>query len=835
MLARRRLVESFSSIRSNSALRRSNVLSSKGPWKRSCAALSSASDAGNTPNVVSSSANQYVSSSPTSSPSSACSNSSLSDVNAVREQRGAASKPETLMVRSWSRVQSIFGAGNSNEPGKTYSAETPVHPLGLYGEPRLVSETSFEEWRREVEADCKALREVADQFNVETSDKETAVTNGRMFLQLLDSVSARLCLLLDTAEICASSHADADIRKAAAGAYARLSAYVTKLNMDPALYHPLASMVNDPEVLATLSPEEQRVSISLKLEFERDGIHLSPEEKERVEELQAKTRESETQFTQLERYASSELRLSLKESGKIFLDASSLGRFGSVDPKSIPPSYRVIVNSTTLNIAMRRVSDSNLRKRFYIKAHAEGVERNLAALEDLMRVRRNLANALGFKSFAHLSTSYRMAGDPSEVLNFLDKLNERIAPRAKAETRALEALKEEHEPNAGPLQAWDVPYYSNLAVKTEFGSLIERSHEYFTLDGCLQGLRGICNSLFGLHFENVPLDPGESWAEGVQKLEVREEDGTPAGTLYLDLYQRPGKFANPAHFQVRCSHLHRPLSYFGVSKASTPASKAAAAAAAREESHTAYHLPSSVLVCNFDRPGALLHHTQVQTLFHEFGHALHSLMSRTKLQHLSGTRGELDFVETPSQLMEYFCFNSRVVRTFAFHHRTGEPIPQDVVDALNMSRRKFQGMEFQQQIMYAACDQLLFGDGPEARSVQNMVRDPGAASDVLRELNHRYSHIPYTEGTFWLSRFSHFVNYGAAYYSYTYSRAFAADLWHTRFAADPLNREVGDDLRNLMLSHGGARDPHVMLKDLLGRETSVDPLIHELTTDASSF
>mmetsp|Transcript_10330 Transcript_10330/g.20321 ORF Transcript_10330/g.20321 Transcript_10330/m.20321 type:complete len:890 (-) Transcript_10330:525-3194(-) len=738
------------------------------------------------------------------------------------------SKQSPLMARSWSRMRSLLSSNPGKTSGAPHFSSDLASASGWYGQARLVDVGSFEHWRKEAEADCRILRDLAVAFDIDPKS-DNAAQQGREFLQLLDSVSARLCLLLDTAEICASSHADAKMRQAAAESYARLSAYVTKLNMDALLYRPLAVMVENPDILADLGDEEQRVAISLKLEFERDGIHLSAKEKEHVEVLQAEMRSAEIAFANLERHSSGQLRLGLAESTQVFMDASALGRFGSLDPKSIPPSYKVNVNNASLNIALRNVSDGSLRKRFYLKAYSEGFEKNLAALDGLVTARRKLANALNYESYAHLNTSYRMAGNPGEVLKFLDRFSERIAPRAQAEARELQALKDRYEPNSGRLQAWDVPYYTNLAIKSQFGTLMERSYEYFTLDGCLQGLQMICNSLFGIRFENVPMGPGESWADGVQKLQVREHDGTPAGTLYLDLYARPGKFSNPAHFQVRCSHMHRPMSLFGVSKASMPVDQAAAKAYTIEESQMYYELPTSVLLCNFERPGALMHHTQVQTLFHEFGHALHSLLSRTEYQHLSGTRGELDFVETPSQLMEYFAFDDRVIRMFARHHSTGEPIPHDVVNALSGARRKFQAMEYQQQVMYAACDQLLFGSGQEAENVQKIVRDPTAASDVLRKLHEKYTLIPYTEGTFWLARFSHFVNYGAAYYSYTYSRTFAADLWHTRLAESPLDRRVGDDLRAKMLSYGGSRDPRDMLEDLLGREASVDPLIDELT------
>jgi len=736
------------------------------------------------------------------------------------EEHGRAKlKASPLMVRSFSKVRSLLQSRLGGSAGahlsSTYVPEVKKS-LGLYGHERLIDARSFETWREEVERDCSALRAFACE-ELRLDPQEHGIEEGRKVVQVLDSISARLCLLLDTAEVCSSSHSDPVVRSAAAETNGKLSSFVTKLNMDTALYEPLATLVNTKPLFDEMSPEEKRVAVSLKAEFERDGIHLSMEEKAKVEALQARARDLEFAFTQLDRAVTGEIRLSLKESGRLMMESHLLGGVARLDTQSIPPTYVIPVENSTLSTVMRNAGDPKLRKRLFVHAYSKGAERNLQVLKELIGMRKKLANSLGFESWAHFATSYRMAGTPEVVHQFLNDVNAEIAPTALEEVRSLEKLKHERERvPAERLQSWDVSYYTEQALRFEHGSLLDEACQFFPLSGCIQGLMQICKELFDLEFQLVAMDPGESWADGVQKLEVRESDGKPAGVLYLDLYNRAGKFGNPAHFQVRCSHLRRPLGYFSEKLGYAPS----------EAPGTEYYrLPTSVLVCNFEKGGTLLHHGQVQTLFHEFGHALHSLLSRTEFQHLSGTRGELDFVETPSQLMEYFCFDKRVLKLFALHHRTGEPIPDEIVAALTGARSKFQAMELQQQVMFAACDQVLFGKEEILRSVED---NPQAASVTLSALQNKYSHIPYVEGTFWISRFSHFVNYGAAYYSYTYARAFAADIWHTCFREDPLNRKAGQKLRESIFQHGGSKDPHVMLEEMLGRPTSIDPLITEI-------
>ncbi|CAM9943214.1 unnamed protein product, partial [Phaeothamnion confervicola] len=288
----------------------------------------------------------------------------------------------------------------------------------------------------------------------------------------------------------------------------------------------------------------------------------------------------------------------------------------------------------------------------------------------------------------------------------------------------LRRAKLEAEGDAS-LAAWDVPHYLGR-VKADRCDLDGRVlAAYFPLEACLDGLALVCRSLFGIRLRQVPMMASEGWTPGdpaaVRKLllEHPTEGGGPdglVGTVYLDLHPRPGKYTHAAHFTLRCG--------------------------------CTTHNDVVALVCNFSPPTAspstvsgvggisdgtsgggggtfdggetsgsggvcLLSHSELETLFHEFGHALHSLLSRTEFQHLSGTRAEADFVETPSHLMEYFAWDYRVVKQFARHYRTRELIPEEMMRNLNRSKALFAGIDAQIQILYAALDQELFGPQPE--------------------------------------------------------------------------------------------------------------------------
>ena len=218
----------------------------------------------------------------------------------------------------------------------------------------------------------------------------------------------------------------------------------------------------------------------------------------------------------------------------------------------------------------------------------------------------------------------------------------------------------------------------------------------------------------------------------------------------------------------------------------------------RSLSHDSYQLPVVALVCNFaqgEGGACLLSHGEVETLFHEFGHALHSLLSRTDYQHLAGTRAALDYVGTPSNLFEYFAWDPHFLHRFA-------GVPLALVASMRRAKAMFAATDLQSQVVYAMSDQALFGPNPPTG------RETEA---VLRDIQNEHSTVRHVEGTHWQTRFSHLVGYGAGYYTYLYARCFAASIWQTHLAEDPLNAQAGAKLRDGMLRWGGAKDPAHLL------------------------
>ncbi|KAF3692966.1 Mitochondrial intermediate peptidase [Channa argus] len=277
---------------------------------------------------------------------------------------------------------------------------------------------------------------------------------------------------------------------------------------------------------------------------------------------------------------------------------------------------------------------------------------------------------------------------------------------------------------------------------------------YLSLGGCMEGLNNLFSHLFGVSFMSEHPSAGEVWSEDVRKLDC--------------------------HFTIRGGRWCQETGQ--------------------------YQLPVVVLMLSLPHPTkstpTLLTPGMMENLFHEMGHAMHSMLGRTRYQHVTGTRCATDFAEVPSILMEYFANDYRVISKFARHYETGQPLPENMVARLCESKKVCGAADTQLQVFYAALDQV-YHSKPQNRST----------TEILMETQQKFYGLPYAANTAWQLRFSHLVGYGAKYYSYLMSRAVASMVWKQCFVQDPFNRDMGERYRREMLAHGGAKEPMLMVED----------------------
>ncbi|TRY65621.1 hypothetical protein DNTS_023807 [Danionella cerebrum] len=356
----------------------------------------------------------------------------------------------------------------------------------------------------------------------------------------------------------------------------------------------------------------------------------------------------------------------------------------------------------------------------------------LVCLDELLASRHELATLVGYESFAHRALKGTMAKTPETVMTFLKLLTEKLSERTSKDFKMMREMKRRHS-----MHAIDPSVYS----------------PYFSLGACMEGLNHLLLQLLGVFFRAEEPKMGEVWSQDVRKLAVVHETEGLLGYIYCDFFRRPDK-----------PHQH----------------------------------PVVVLMLSLPPPSnrspSLLTPSMMENLFHEMGHAMHSMLGRTRYQHVTGTRCTTDFAEVPSILMEYFASDYRVVRhPFLSTWHLVCVNPREFVELLTLSCR--------------------------------------STTDVLRETQETFYGLPYVNNTAWQLRFSHLVGYGAKYYSYLLSRAVASMVWRQCFLQDPFSRVMGERYRREMLAHGGSKEPMLMVQGMLQKIPTIEDFVDALVLD----
>uniref|UniRef100_A0A8C6ZBX7 Mitochondrial intermediate peptidase n=1 Tax=Nothoprocta perdicaria TaxID=30464 RepID=A0A8C6ZBX7_NOTPE len=398
----------------------------------------------------------------------------------------------------------------------------------------------------------------------------------------------------------------------------------------------------------------------------------------------------------------------------------------------------------------------------------------LSRLEELLASRNSLAQLVGYSTFAHRALQGTMAKNPD--FEMMTKMKMKLKPQNSV------------------TKLTGLGFFYFLRYNIDPGLYCP----FFSLGACMEGLNSLFSRLLGISLYAEQTQRGEVWSEDVRKLAVVHENEGLLGYIYCDFFQRPNKPHQDCHFTVRGGRL-------------------------REDGE--YQLPVVVLMLSLPHSTrnapTLLSPGMMENLFHEMGHAMHSMLGRTRYQHVTGTRCPTDFAEVPSILMEYFANDYRVVNQFARHYKTGQPLPKNMVSRLCESKKLCAAADMQLQVFYAVLDQIYHGKHPLKRST----------TEILKETQEKFYGLPYVPNTAWQLRFSHLVGYGAKYYSYLMSRAVASMVWKQCFAQDPFDRAMGERYRREMLAHGGGKEPILMVQGMLQKSPSVEDFVDALVSD----
>lgn len=652
----------------------------------------------------------------------------------------------------------------------------------------------------------------------------------------LDRLSDLLCRVLDLSDFVRLTHPDSRFQQAAADAWSMVYQYMNQLNTMTGLNDQLGVALSRPEVTAVWSDEERTVAHILKQDFMKSAVNLPKASRDRFVDLSSRISDVGSSFVH---YMEPETKTVTLPSHRFYGLFPSLA--ASLQKRSI---ICIGTTGSEAAAAMQSVYDEDTRRELYL-AQRTASRRTVDNLESMLKLRAELAHLAGFESYGHMALKDRtMAKSPEAVNEFLLALWKHNGPTVRRELQDLARKKRERvaDPSA-ELQAWDRDFYMDkIRAEMRCRSWPEdQLASFFSVGTVMQGVSRLLDRLFGVRFIPREVLPGETWHPDVKRLDVVSDDGQPIAVLYCDLFYRPQKSPNPAHFTVRCS---REITAEEMAEAASEVTDSGPgpgpgpifttpSQAANDGMETStpsspsspgaiMQLPTIALVCDFSKPEthpgptrssshqpALLPHASVETLFHEMGHAIHSILARTRFQNVSGTRCATDFSELPSTLMEHFAADPSVLSLFARHWKTNRPVPQTLVSERIRLAHRFEGLDTEQQILLSLADQAF-----HSQHVTPSFDSTSSWHAIHRAHAHGPPDPPQSR---WQGFFGHLHSYGAGYYSYLFDRVLAERVWRKVFDAGrdgaAVSRLAGERLKEKILRWGGARDPWRCLAD----------------------
>lgn len=648
--------------------------------------------------------------------------------------------------------------------------------------------------------------------------KASTIEEYRHVARELDRLSDLLCRVIDLSDFVRATHPNAAIQAAASRAYAKMFEYMNILNTTTGLDKQLEIAMGTPEIVAGWTEEEVVVADILRKDFAKSAIDLPRAQRERFVALSQQISEIGPEFVDYMTPAKPYLTF---ESSKLKgMDPVLVRQYTTWGQTKIPTIGGAAA------AAIRSVQNEEVRKEIFMATRTAS-RNTVYKLEELMRKRAELAKLSRYESYSHLTLGDKMAKSPASVSQFLEALAKDNNQIVKGEVSELLKFKISNSHGSSPgLQPWDKDYYMSqiLASVRSHSRNSDFLSAYFSLGTVMQGLSRLFTRLYGVRLAPHETMPGETWNSDVRRLDVISETDGHVAVLYCDLFSRPGKSPNPAHFTLRCS---REIATPELEEASslsqdrlfkTDEEAANDGMATSRASGVLKQLPTIALICDFvtmsgksSRP-ALLSFNEVQTLFHEMGHAIHSILGRTSLQNVSGTRCATDFAELPSVLMEHFAADPSVLSLFARHYETDQPLPYEMVAEKLALDKRFEGSDTENQIILSMLDLAYHSDLPLSPSFNS--------TEIYHSLQQKHGALPVDPpGTCWQGFFGHLFGYGSTYYSYLFDRVLARRIWQVVFkdgeAGGSIRRDNGEKMKEEVLKWGGGRDPWKCLAGVL--------------------
>jgi len=617
------------------------------------------------------------------------------------------------------------------------------------------------------------------------SNDEVNFTNS---IAALDDAFYEVVNVSDRIDVIRESHQDKAMRDKALEVSKKIQAWYVAAGFREDVYKSVAAYAKTgPE----LEGEDAMLLKETIRDYRRNGMALPKQKRDQLQRLKTELNNMGLEFATNITDAKATVEFSAEELAGLpedFLNNKEL--------KTEQGTYKVKANVTWQYMAvMQDATSEETRKKLVTVRSNRAKEKNIPLFVKMLKTRAQIAELLGYDNWADYRIEPKMAKTAKTAFDFEQRLVEGLEPKFEAEMALLQQLKAEETGNPdAEIKLWDMRYYKNKLKKTRYQVDTEKLKVYFELDNVLSGMFDIFGEIFRLKIEAI--EPGYKWVDDLRLYAVTDaETGDPLGLIYMDLFPREKKYGHFAQFGVTTGKLL---------------------------TSGEYQRPVVALICNFppateDKP-SLLKHSDVETLFHEFGHALHSVLTQTKYASFSGTSVPRDFVEAPSQMLENWIWDKSVLDRFAVDYRDpSKKISADTLGKMEAARLATIGAWYRRQLSFGMLDLKLHISSDE-KDFENFVE---VSNEIMADV-----YLDPPSGTAFVASFGHLGGgYDAGYYGYAWAEAISADMASV-FEKSPgglMDKDVGIRLREEIYAKGGSREIDDSITAFLGRDRSLQP------------
>ena len=555
-----------------------------------------------------------------------------------------------------------------------------------------------------------------------------------------------------------------------------------------------------------LTPEEKRLLDNCYDGFVRSGALLDDDDKDKLRELTEEASMLSLQFSQNVLKEQKAYTLHITDPAQ--LEGLPQSAIEAAAEEANGSGWTFTLDSPSYTPFMTYCKDSELRRQMYMAHNTQCIHdndaNNLEICKRLINLRREIAQLLGFKTYADYVLKNRMAGKVRNVYRLFNDLIDAYKPTALKEKEEIQRLFEKSQASSpkpqSKLEAWDMAYYAHKLKLKKYNIDAEMLRPYLQLEKVIDGVFGLANRLYGITFrenKDIPV-----YHPDVKAYEVFDKDGTYLAVFYADFHPRKGKQSGAwmTQYQDQC-----------IDKKGENI---------RPHVSVVMNLTKPTVGGDSQSPGkpSLLTLGEVETFLHEFGHSLHGIFANTRFESLSGTNVLWDFVELPSQFMENYALEKEFLRTFAFHYQTGEPLPDELIDRAVKSRNFMAATACMRQVGLGLLDMAYYTQREEfTDNVMTFEKEAWKKAIIGRQRT----------DTCMTVQFSHIMagGYSAGYYSYKWAEVLDADAFAMFKRHGIFDRKTAESFRENILSKGGTEDPMVLYKRFRGGEPTIDALL----------